>query len=168
MERKHLIRPIRAPSGRVHLRLLRQVADVQAGNGRGLAFELFVDAGLIFSNVLLPDPLTPSMPISAPGKNDRETPLRICVFGGTICPTRPMVKTHSVMGAGSFASRWTVDRSPSSRASRIPRGNPQAMAHICIPGEPIIQAACLSLHLFFTTGRLKTPHNTTCRLECIP
>jgi hypothetical protein len=40
------------------------------------------------SRVDLPEPLRPSTPILAPGKNEREMSLRICRFGGTILPTR--------------------------------------------------------------------------------
>ena len=46
---------------------------------------------MIFSSVLLPEPLSPSTPILAPGKNDSEMSLRICRLGGTILPTRFMV-----------------------------------------------------------------------------
>ena len=49
---------------------------------------------MIFSSVLLPEPLRPSTPIFAPGKKDSEMSLRICRFGGTILPTRFMVKTY--------------------------------------------------------------------------
>ena len=52
---------------------------------------------MIFSSVLLPLPFTPSTPILAPGKKDRLTPFRICRFGGTILPTRFMVKTYWAM-----------------------------------------------------------------------
>ncbi len=49
---------------------------------------------MILSSVDLPDPLRPSTPILAPGKKLREMSLRICRFGGTILPTRFMVKTY--------------------------------------------------------------------------
>ncbi len=52
---------------------------------------------MIFSSVLLPLPLTPSTPILAPGKKDRLMFFRICRFGGTILPTRFMVKTYWAM-----------------------------------------------------------------------
>ena len=52
---------------------------------------------MILSSVLLPEPLTPSTPILAPGKNDSEMFLRIWRFGGTILPTRFMVKTYWAM-----------------------------------------------------------------------
>src|SRR5512133_513109 len=49
---------------------------------------------MIFSSVDLPDPFRPITPILAPGKKDRETPLRMWRFGGTILPRRFMVKTY--------------------------------------------------------------------------
>jgi hypothetical protein len=49
---------------------------------------------MILSSVDLPEPLTPSTPILAPGKKLSEMSLRICRFGGTILPTRFMVKTY--------------------------------------------------------------------------
>ena len=48
---------------------------------------------MIFSSVDLPEPFRPSTPILAPGKKDREMSFRIWRFGGTILPTRFMVKT---------------------------------------------------------------------------
>src|SRR6478752_168592 len=53
---------------------------------------------MILSSVDLPEPFRPSMPILAPGKKDREMSLRICRFGGTILPTRFMVKTYWAIG----------------------------------------------------------------------
>src|SRR3990167_8525984 len=52
---------------------------------------------MIFSNELLPEPLMPSMPILAPGKNDSEMSLRICRLGGTVLETRFIVKTYWAM-----------------------------------------------------------------------
>ena len=49
---------------------------------------------MILSTVDLPEPLRPSRPILAPGKKLREMSLRIWRFGGTILPTRFMVKTY--------------------------------------------------------------------------
>ena len=46
---------------------------------------------MILSSVDLPEPLRPSTPILAPGKNESEMFLRIWRFGGTILPTRFMV-----------------------------------------------------------------------------
>ena len=46
---------------------------------------------MIFSRLDLPEPLVPSTPIFAPGKNDSEMFLRIWRFGGTILPTRFIV-----------------------------------------------------------------------------
>ena len=43
------------------------------------------------SSVDLPDPLSPSTPIFAPGKNDREISWMICRFGGTTLATRFIV-----------------------------------------------------------------------------
>src|SRR6478735_6874751 len=53
---------------------------------------------MILSRVDLPEPFRPSMPILAPGKKDREMSFRICRFGGTILPTRFIVKTYWAMG----------------------------------------------------------------------
>ncbi len=52
---------------------------------------------MILSSVDLPEPFRPSTPILAPGKKDSEMSLRICRFGGTILPTRFMVKTYWAM-----------------------------------------------------------------------
>ncbi len=49
---------------------------------------------MILSSVDLPEPFTPSTPILAPGKKDRETSLRIWRLGGTILPTRFIVNTY--------------------------------------------------------------------------
>ena len=49
---------------------------------------------MIFSSDDLPEPLRPSTPIFAPGKNDSEMFLRICRLGGTIFPTRFIVYTY--------------------------------------------------------------------------
>ena len=43
------------------------------------------------SSVDLPEPLRPSTPIFAPGKNDREMSRRMTRFGGTTFETRFMV-----------------------------------------------------------------------------
>ena len=45
----------------------------------------------------LPEPFTPSTPILAPGKKLRVMSLRMWRFGGTIFPTRFMVKTYWAM-----------------------------------------------------------------------
>src|SRR5690606_4030473 len=49
---------------------------------------------MIFRKVDLPEPFTPSTPILAPGKKLKVMSLRICRFGGTVFPTRFMVKTY--------------------------------------------------------------------------
>src|SRR5471032_1215482 len=49
---------------------------------------------MILSSVDLPEPFRPSTPILAPGKKLRDTPLRISRFGGTILPSRFIVKTY--------------------------------------------------------------------------
>jgi hypothetical protein len=77
--------------GRIQLRLLRQVADVDARLRPGLAEDVRVDAGHDRSSVDLPAPLRPSTPILAPGKKDREMSSRMVFFGGTTLPTRFMV-----------------------------------------------------------------------------
>src|SRR5882757_9079159 len=46
----------------------------------------------------LPEPFRPSRPIFAPGKNDSEMSFRIWRLGGTILPTRFMVKTYWAIG----------------------------------------------------------------------
>src|SRR5471030_501939 len=49
----------------------------------------------------LPEPFRPSRPILAPGKNDSEMSFRIWRLGGTILPTRFMVKTYwAICGFG--------------------------------------------------------------------
>src|SRR5471030_1651028 len=49
----------------------------------------------------LPEPFRPSRPILAPGKNDSEISFRIWRLGGTILPTRFMVKTYwAICGFG--------------------------------------------------------------------
>src|SRR5579863_3218544 len=53
---------------------------------------------MILMSVDLPEPLRPSTPIFAPGKNESEMSFRIWRFGGTILPTRFMVKTYWAMG----------------------------------------------------------------------
>ena len=49
---------------------------------------------MILSRLDFPEPLTPSTPILAPGKNDSEMFLRIWRLGGTILPTRFIVNTY--------------------------------------------------------------------------
>ncbi|OIQ66598.1 hypothetical protein GALL_518290 [mine drainage metagenome] len=49
---------------------------------------------MILSRVDLPEPFSPSTPILAPGKKLSEMSLRIWRLGGTILPTRFMVKTY--------------------------------------------------------------------------
>ena len=46
---------------------------------------------MILSRLDLPEPLSPSTPILAPGKKDSEISLRMTRLGGTILPTRFMV-----------------------------------------------------------------------------
>ena len=46
---------------------------------------------MIRSRLDLPEPLRPSTPILAPGKNDSEMSFRITRLGGTILPTRFIV-----------------------------------------------------------------------------
>ena len=45
-------------------------------------------------SVDLPEPFRPSTPIFAPGKNDSEMSFRIWRLGGSILPTRFIVKTY--------------------------------------------------------------------------
>ena len=49
---------------------------------------------MIRSNVDLPEPLRPSTPIFAPGKNDRLMSRRMTRFGGTTFDTRFIVKMY--------------------------------------------------------------------------
>ena len=49
---------------------------------------------MILSRVDLPEPFRPSTPILAPGKKESEMFLRIWRLGGTILPTRFIVKTY--------------------------------------------------------------------------
>ena len=68
---------------------------------------------MIFSSVDLPEPFRPSTPILAPGKKDSEMSFRICRFGGTILPTRFMVKTYWAMGV--FSGIVESARPPAAR-----------------------------------------------------
>ena len=65
---------------------------------------------MIFSSVDLPEPFKPSTPILAPGKKLREMSFRIWRLGGTILPTRFMVKTYWDMEWTLWALRHTVWR----------------------------------------------------------
>ncbi len=49
---------------------------------------------MMASSVDLPEPLSPSTPILAPGKNESEMSFRITRLGGTILPTRFIVYTY--------------------------------------------------------------------------
>jgi hypothetical protein len=53
-----------------------------------------VEAAMILSSVDLPDPFRPSRRSWRPEKNESEMFLRICRLGGTILPTRFIVKTY--------------------------------------------------------------------------
>jgi hypothetical protein len=46
------------------------------------------------NSVDLPAPFSPSTPILAPGKKDNEMSFSIVLLGGTILPTRDIVKTY--------------------------------------------------------------------------
>src|SRR5690348_14927953 len=64
------------------------------------------------SRLDLPEPFRPSTPIFAPGKNEREMSLRMTRLGGTILPTRFIVKTYWAMcsaRAWSGVARSKVD-----------------------------------------------------------
>jgi len=65
-----------------------------SGIGRASPSNSVSTPAMIFSRVDLPEPLRPSTPILAPGKNDREMFLRISRFGGTTLLSRCMVKTY--------------------------------------------------------------------------
>src|ERR1700709_991463 len=65
-----------------------------------LLFSLSTPAMMRIS-VDLPEPFRPSRPIFAPGKKESEMSFRIWRFGGTILPTRFMVKTYWAMFEGS-------------------------------------------------------------------
>ena len=62
-----------------------------SGIGTASPSKLLSTPAMILSSVDLPEPLRPSTPILAPGKNDSEMFLRISRLGGTILPTRLMV-----------------------------------------------------------------------------
>jgi hypothetical protein len=49
---------------------------------------------MILSKVDLPEPFKPSTPILAPGKKLSEMSFKMWRLGGTILPTRFMVKTY--------------------------------------------------------------------------
>ena len=66
---------------------------------------------MILSTVDLPEPFKPSTPILAPGKNDSEMSLRIWRLGGTILPTRFMVKTYCDMAElRGETQKWGIRR----------------------------------------------------------
>src|SRR3954469_9912998 len=71
------------------------------GIGRASPWMSVSIPAMIFSSVDLPEPFRPSTPIFAPGKKDNEMSFRIWRFGGTILPTRFMVKTYwAICGFG--------------------------------------------------------------------
>jgi hypothetical protein len=86
----------------VELRLLRQVADLQAGHRHGFAFDVLVDAGHDLEQRALARAVDAQHADLGAGKNDRLMFFRICRFGGTILPTRFMVKTYWAMGRRSW------------------------------------------------------------------
>ena len=69
---------------------------------------------MILSRLDLPEPLRPSTPILAPGKNESEMSLRIGRLGGTILPTRFIVYTYCAIGGPCGKKRRTVDYRTSS------------------------------------------------------
>ena len=75
----------------VELRLLRQVADVQARHGDGFAFDLAVHTRHDLQQRRLARAVQAQHADLGARKNEREISRRICRFGGTILPTRFMV-----------------------------------------------------------------------------
>ena len=65
-------RPLAVGLRRVELRLLRQVADLEAGIGTASPSMSWSRPAMILSSVDLPEPFRPSTPILAPGKKDSE------------------------------------------------------------------------------------------------
>jgi hypothetical protein len=75
----------------IELRLLRQVADLDAGHGHGFALDLLVDAGHDPQQRGLARAVQAEHADLGAGKKDSEMSLRIWRLGGTILPTRFMV-----------------------------------------------------------------------------
>lgn len=73
---------------RVELRLLGQIADLDAGHRNGFAFDFLVYAGHDLEQRGFAEPFRPSTPILAPGKKLREMSFKICRLGGTVLETR--------------------------------------------------------------------------------
>src|SRR6185436_2347830 len=67
---------------------------VMLGIGTASPSKFLSSPAMILSKLDLPEPLRPSTPILAPGKNDNEMSLRMARLGGTILPTRCMVYTY--------------------------------------------------------------------------
>jgi hypothetical protein len=82
----------------VELRLLRQVADRQVRHRRGFADDVLVDAGHDAQHGRLARAVQAEQADLGAGEEaEREMSLRIWRFGGTILPTRFMVKTYWAM-----------------------------------------------------------------------
>lgn len=77
--------------GRIELRLLRQVADLDTGHRPGFAVDLGVDAGHDAQQRGLTGTVEPQYADLGAGKNDKEMSLRISRFGGTTLLTRCML-----------------------------------------------------------------------------
>src|SRR5579864_4954167 len=66
---------------------------------------------MILSRLDLPEPLSPSTPILAPGKKESEMSLRITRLGGTSLPTRFMVYTYCAIGVATRIKReWRLSQ----------------------------------------------------------
>ena len=78
---------------------------------------------IILSRVDLPEPFKPNIPILAPGKKLREISFKIWRLGGTILPTRFMVKTYWAMGCVLSGSK-AIKRRLSPHPRSMPQYNP--------------------------------------------
>jgi hypothetical protein len=72
-------------------RLLLEVPELDAGHAHHLALVVVVHPGHDLEQRRLPEPLSPSTPILAPGKKLSEMFFRMVRFGGTVFATRRMV-----------------------------------------------------------------------------
>jgi hypothetical protein len=79
---------------RIEPGLLREEADLDPGLRPASPSISLSRPAMIFSRVDLPDPFRPSTPILAPGKKDSEMSRRMTRLGGTILPTRFIVKMY--------------------------------------------------------------------------
>jgi hypothetical protein len=80
--------------GRVKAGLLGQKPILMPGCGRASPSISVSRPAMMRNKVDLPEPFNPSTPILAPGKKDKEMSRRMTRLGGTILPTRFIVKIY--------------------------------------------------------------------------